>query len=180
MGSSVPTRPRPAARRADNTARPEETRWSHPQPARRYTAAVAPSPRPAQNRNPHSHRPVARGSLPRGLSYVCRRPKLFMGGDRQLLSAQRRKQTSCLNAGCNSLVIAPASLTDRFMLPPSLLALGGEVQGEVALHPTCFKVVFWSHTRDHEAATNAPATACRSRRTPTNLNNHRRNIRWEF
>jgi hypothetical protein len=29
------------------------------------------------DRNFHSHRPVARGFLPRGLSYACRRPKLF-------------------------------------------------------------------------------------------------------
>lgn len=47
--------------------------------------AVMPRPTPAADQNPHSHRSVARGVLPRGLLYASRRPKLFTRADGRLL-----------------------------------------------------------------------------------------------
>ena len=60
-----------------------------PYPSRRFPAAVAPSPKSAADRNPHSQSTVSRGFLPRGLSYACRHPKPLYG-DGQLQTASRR------------------------------------------------------------------------------------------
>ena len=52
---------------------------------------VAPTPTSAPKRNPHSSKPVARGFLPRGLSYASRRPKLFTFPDGPLIAGRIEK-----------------------------------------------------------------------------------------
>ncbi|CDX55576.1 hypothetical protein MPL3365_200144 [Mesorhizobium plurifarium] len=54
-GLSTPTEPRRAGRRADNTAQ-RRIEAVYPHSCRRHPVAVAPSPTPAEIRNPHSHR----------------------------------------------------------------------------------------------------------------------------
>ena len=50
---------------------------SRSHPFGRIPRPAASAPGQAENRNPHSSSPVDRGFVPRGLSYACRRPKLF-------------------------------------------------------------------------------------------------------
>lgn len=82
-----------------------------PHPSWRFPTTVVQSLTPAEIRNPHSHRLVPRGFLPRGLSYACRRPKLFTQADRQLSDDKVLKRT-CVSVETPMLRTTFAAIRD--------------------------------------------------------------------